>query len=86
MSYIIKEVHIVYQDNKLFEVAVLWQSNERGWVRASFCDLKPISGWKFLLPNDVLSPKLIQEVAGQGFNLPDEKKKLYFSGDKKWER
>jgi hypothetical protein len=86
VSYIIKEAHIMYQDNKISEVAVLWQSNERGWVRASYCNTKPIFGWKFLLPRDVLSPELIQEVAGQGLNLPDEKKKVYFPGKKMWER
>ena len=86
MPYKIIEVHAVYQNNKISEVAVLWQSNERGWIRASYCNLKPIQGWKFLLPNDMLSPELIQQVAGQGFNLPDEKKELYFPGKKMWER
>jgi len=86
MSYIIKEVHIVYQDNKITEIAALWQSNEKGWVRASFCTIKPCWGYKFLLPDDVLSPALIQSIAGQGMNLPDDKKKVYFPGKHMWER
>jgi hypothetical protein len=86
MSYIIIEVHSTYQDNKLAQVAVLWQSNERGWVRASYCTTKPVSGYGFLLPNENLSPELIQKVAGQGLNLPDEKKKVFFPGKRQWER
>jgi hypothetical protein len=86
MSYIIKEVHIKYQENKIDEIAVLWQSNERGWVRASYFTTKPISGYGFLLPRDVLSPELIQKVAGTGPNLPDEKREIYFPGKRMWER
>lgn len=86
MAYIIIEVHIQYQENKITELAVLWQSNERGWVRASFCTTKHISGYGYLMPNDILSPELIQKVAGQGMNLPDEKKEIYFPGKKPWER
>ena len=86
MPYIIKEVHIQYQENKISEIAVLWQSNERGWVRASYCTLEHTPGYGYLLSDDVLSPKLIQTVAGQGRNLPDEKKELYFPGQKPWER
>ena len=86
MSYTIQEVHIGYQENKITELAVLWQSNERGWVRASICTTKHISGYGYLMPNDILSPELIQKVAGQGMNLPDEKKQMYFPGEKLWER
>jgi len=86
MSYTIQEVHIGYKDNKITELAVLWQSNERGWVRASICTTKHISGYGYLMPNDILSPELIQKVAGQGMNLPDEKKLIYFPGEKLWER
>lgn len=86
MSYKIIEVHQVYKDNKISEVAVLWQSNEMGWVRASYCTTQPCSGYKFLKSDETLSPELIQKVAGQGMNLPDEKKSAFFPGKKKWEK
>ena len=86
MSYIIIEVHCTYHENKLSEVAVLWQSNEKGWVRASYCNLKPCYGYKFLLPKEEISMSLIQDVAGSGANLPDDKKIKYFPGKKLWER
>lgn len=86
MSYKIIEVHQVYHDNKISEVAVLWQSNEMGWVRASYCTTQPCSGYKFLMPKDVISDDLIQRVAGQGMNLPDDKKAIFFPGKRKWEK
>lgn len=86
MSYKIIEVHQVYKDNKISEVAVLWQSNPRGWVRASYCTTKPCSGYKFIMPNETLSADLIQKIAGQGMNLPDEKKSIYFPGERDWEK
>jgi hypothetical protein len=86
MSYKIIEVHQVYQDNKISEVAVLWQENELGWVRASHCTTSPCSGYKFLKSDETLSPELIQKVAGQGMNLPDEKKAIFFPGKRKWEK
>lgn len=86
MRYNIIEVHQKYENNQLSEIAVLWESNEIGWVRASYCTCEPCNGYKFLMPNEELSPMLIQQVAGQGMNLPDAKKKKYFPGKKQWER
>jgi hypothetical protein len=87
MSYTVKEVHIEYLENKISLVAVLWVSNpDRGWMRASYCTNVPIGGYKFLLPKEELSPKMIQEAAGQGMNLPDNLKKQFFPKIKKWER
>jgi hypothetical protein len=86
MSYKIIETHAVYHENKIVEIAVLWESNERGWVRSSYCTTQPRQGYKFLLPNEVLSQELIQRVAGYGMNLPDEKKKIYFPGKREWEQ
>ncbi len=86
MGYKIIEVHLIYQENKISEIAVLWQSNERGWVRASYMTNKPCSGYGNIKPKDILSPELIQEVAGYGMNLPDDKKKKYFPGKRLWER
>ena len=86
MSYTIQEVHIGYQDNKITELAVVWQSNEKGWVRASYCTTKPCVGYAFLSSNAVLKPELIQQVAGEGMNLPDELKTKYFPGKRNWEQ
>lgn len=86
MSYKIIEVRVLYSENEISEVAVLWQSNERGWVRASYCTTRPCSGYKFLLPGEALTAELIQKVAGQGMNLPDEKKEIFFPGKRAWER
>lgn len=86
MSYTILAVHIEYQQNRISEIAVLWQSNERGWVRASYCTTKPCMGYAFLTSNATLEPQLIQQVAGQGKNLPDELKTKYFPGERKWEK
>lgn len=91
MTYKIIEVHIEYTTdvnlpNAISILAVLWQSNEKGWVRASFCTTVPCSGYKFLLSRDKLSDDLIQQVAAQGMNLPDDLKAKYFPGLRPWER
>ncbi len=85
MLYTIQEVHIEYQNNRITTLAVLWQSNELGWVRASYCTTKPCIGYAFLSSDATLEPQLIQLVAGQGKNLPDELKTKYFPGERKWE-
>lgn len=87
MDYKIIEVHGIYKNDRLNEIAVLWESNaEGGWVRSSYCNSIPCSGYNYLLQNDVVSPTLIQKVAGYGMNLPDAKKKIYFPGQRKWEK
>lgn len=86
MSYKIIEVHTVYKNGQIEELAVLWESNERGWVRASYATSKPCSGYKFIMPGEELTPRLIQEVAGYGMNLPDSKKTVFFPGKRAWEQ
>jgi hypothetical protein len=86
MSYKIISVHADFIDDKLSLLAVLWESNERGWVRASYCTTKPMNGYKFLMPDEEISSYLIQRVAGGGMNLPDNLKKKYFPGKRAWER
>jgi hypothetical protein len=86
MGYKIIEIHLEYSNNELSLIAVMWQSNERGWVRASYCNTDPRSGYISLMPGEILSPKLIQQVAGQGMNLPDNLKRKYFPGKKPWEQ
>jgi len=86
MRYKIIEVHIHYQENTISEIAVLWQSNELNWVRSSYMITTPCPGYGYLKPGFILSSELIQEVAGYGMNLPDDKKKVYFPGKRLWER
>ena len=85
MDYKIIEVHQTYENGKLTEIAVVWESNEAGWIRANYATSKPCQGYKFLRPNESVSDKLIQEVAGFGMDLPPVKRKKYFPGDRKWE-
>lgn len=84
--YQIQEVHVVYKNNVMEEIAVLWQSNERGWVRASYFNREPKGGYGFLIPSHKLNDAPILEVAGYGMNLPDELKNKYFPGKRLWER
>lgn len=86
MNYKIIEVHCIYEKNELQEVAVLWQSNNDGSVRASLCDTTPCGGYKFIMPGEKLTPSLIQDVAGQGMNLSSARKVKYFPGIRKWDR
>jgi len=89
MSYKILEVHQNYKNGKLDELAVLWESNDAGWVRASYANSQPCNGYKFLLSSEIekgVSDRLIQDVAGTGMNLPDNKKKKYFPGKRAWEQ
>jgi hypothetical protein len=88
MSYIIEQTHVIYKDNKIDAVIVLWQSNpEYNWVRASYANTKPIQGYAWLKPNEILNDELIQEVAGYGMNCPMELKKVFVNYKKlKFER
>jgi hypothetical protein len=86
MPYKILSAHLEQNNNTITLVAVLWQSNEMGWVRASYCTQAPVQGYKFLMPDEELNNDLIQSVAGAGMNLPDNLKKKYFPGKYSWER
>ncbi len=86
MNYKILETHSKFKNNKLVELAVVWESNSQGWERATYCTTKICWGYKYLLTNELISTQLIQDVAGQGMNLSDEIKKIYFPGIRRWER
>ena len=36
MDYKIIETHITFSNNKIESIAVLWESNPTGWVRATY--------------------------------------------------
>ncbi len=79
MIYEIIEVHATYEKGQLEEVAVMWQSNSQCWVRASLFTQQQFAGYGHLMPNNILSPALIQNVAAYGMTLPESKRKKYFS-------
>lgn len=77
MNYEIEQVHAIYKNSKLETLIVLWVSSSDGYVRATYANTKPIGGYHFLKPNEVLTDKLIQQVAGAGMNCTDELKKVF---------
>lgn len=79
MRYNIIESHQVYDSGKLVEVSVLWESNTEGSARATYITKQVVSGYKYLLGNEVISNELLQEVAGYGMKLPVDKMKIYFN-------
>lgn len=86
MKYNILDVHIIFENKKLLEVMVLWESNNEGWVRASCVDIHPCSGFMFLTGTETICTSLFDQVAGKGKNLSDKNKKKYFPGKWKWEQ
>ena len=86
MDYKVLEIHAEFKNDKLKRLAVVWESNDNGSVRGTYCEDKPRAGYEFIMPNDLISPKLIQKVAGYGMNLPDNYKHLYFPAITNWER
>lgn len=73
MNYEILETHCVFSEGKLIEVAVLW--NDHGFVRATYSNLNPKSGYAQLTDADDLSPTLFQRIDGGGVYLDDARKK-----------
>lgn len=69
--YNILESRIEFKNNQLFRITVLVEIS-RGDVRAIYADTKPKGGYIFLQPNQELSNKLLQQVAGQGKERADK--------------
>lgn len=84
MSYKILETHVVFENNQLKEVAVLWDDN--GAARATYAINTPTAGYGFITPTDCISWQLFQRVAGAGMYLDDKRKKKYFPGKRNWSR
>ena len=68
--YNILECRIEFKNNQLFRVTVLVEIS-RGDVRAIYADTKPKAGYMFLMPNQELNNKLLQQVAAQGKERSD---------------
>lgn len=86
MDYKIIASFVVFDENHVKEIAVLWQSDDKGSVRATYCTNRAVNGYKYLRVGEPLSMGLLQEVAGYGMNLPDDKKVVYFPGRRKWDK
>lgn len=84
MDYTILEAHIVYQNDKLYEVIVLWADGS--FIRGTYSNLNPKAGYESLTSKSVLSPDLFQRVAAGGSYLDDDRKKKYFPNRKNWSR
>lgn len=84
MAYKILEIHCIFNQDKLTELAVLWDDNGR--VRATYSNLSLKAGYDSLSAADTVTPQLIQRVAGYGSYLDDDRKKRYFGGKREWGR
>nr|WP_321357205.1 hypothetical protein [uncultured Draconibacterium sp.] len=84
MHYKILETHCVFENEKLKEVAVLWDDN--GFVRATYSTNAPTAGYEYLMPQSTVTPELLQRVARGGRYIDEARKKKYFPGKRKWSR
>ena len=77
MEYTILETHLIFENQSLKSVVVLWE--DFGDVRASLSDLEhTIGGYYRLKDYDIPTMTLFQSVAGGGRKLTDLEKKQYF--------
>lgn len=84
MSYTIQEAHLTFDNEKLSEVAVLWEDG--GSVRATYSTLNPKAGYSTITSKDEITPHLLQRVAGGGSYLDEAQKKKFFPGKRNWSR
>ncbi len=84
MNYQILEAHCVFENDKLKEVAVLW--DDKGSVRGTFLTNEYSLGYDVLGSGSEISPQLLKRAAGRGRYLDDKRKKKYFPGKRNWSR
>jgi len=84
MNYTILETHLVFEDNKLKEVAVLW--DDHGSVRATYSTLNLRAGYQSISSTDDISQNLFQRVAAGGCYIDESRRKKYFPGKRNWSR
>ena len=82
MDYKILETHCVFENEKLKEVAVLW--DDHGCVRATYSTLNPRAGYEKLTSNDSITPQLFQRVARGGSYVDEDRRKRYFPSKRNW--
>ena len=76
MEYTILETHLIFENQSLKSVVVLWENF--GDVRASISDTKPTAGYYSIEDYHIPTMTLFQSVAGGGRKLTDPEKKQYF--------
>lgn len=84
MKYEIKETHIIFDDDKIKEVAVLWADKDD--LRATYATSKPMGGYVSISGNEAITSDLFQRVAGSGVYLDDARKQKYFPTVKNWSK
>ena len=84
MEYKIIEAHLMFENKKLKEVAVLW--DDHGMVRATYSTLDPRAGYANITAKDDITPGLLQKVAAGGSYVDEKRKKKYFPGKRNWSR
>lgn len=84
MNYEIKETHLVFENENLKEVAVLWADKDS--LRATYGTSKLMDGYVSFSEKEPITNELFQRVAGAGIYLDDDRKKKYFPNVKNWSR
>lgn len=84
MKYEIKEVHLIYSEKGLSEVAVLWADGEA--FRATYANSIPKFDFQHFTEETEPNNKLFQKVAAYGSYLDDGQKKKFFKHIKKWSK
>lgn len=84
MSHEIKETHLVFENENLKEVVVLWADKDS--LRATYATSKLMDGSVSFSEKEPITNELFQRVAGAGIYLDDDRKKKYFPNVKNWSR
>ena len=74
--YNILETHLIFENNALKAVAVLWEN--KGDIRASMSTTKPMSGYHYLKSYDIPTMTLFNSVAAFGRKLTDAENLHFF--------
>jgi hypothetical protein len=80
MNYTILETHLIFENNVLIKVAVLWENF--GDIKATLSTNQQSAGYHQLKQYDIPTLTLFQQVAGYGRKLNDKEKKRYFPKQK----
>lgn len=84
MEYDIKETHVIFDAKGIKEIAVLWVDKED--VRATYLTTEKTAGYGRINATDTITNDLLQNVAGHGIYLDDNRKKKYFPSVKNWSK
>lgn len=83
MTNKIIEVRIKYDTKgQPKEIAVLWQANSLGFVRATYANTTKTKGFISITISTEITADLFQQIAEFGMYLPDSAREKYFHGQK----